>query len=170
MCTYAPGGASAVRQIRAAGVDLPILSTTGMSDNYWLNAVPGLKDFYVPAIMSLYGDDPRPQVNAFLQAFKVRWKEEPSSSFAILGYTTIEQWASAVQSANSTDGQAVVDVMNRFKNEPFILGPTSYSDEIHIQVDRPQLIMKVDNGGFKTVELFRNAFVPDVKLLLRAGN
>lgn len=49
----------------------------------------------------------------------------------------------------STDGEAVVYVMNRFKSEPFILGPTSYSHEVGIQVDRPQLIMNVENEAFK---------------------
>ncbi|MGO4838645.1 ABC transporter substrate-binding protein, partial [Rhizobiaceae sp. 2RAB30] len=85
MCSITPGGASAIRQLRAAGVDAPILANTAMVDNYWLNAVPGLKDFYLAAFMSLYGDDPRPEMNKFLEDHKARWKELPVSSYAVLG-------------------------------------------------------------------------------------
>ena len=85
LCTYTPGGASAIRQIRAAGIDTPIVSLTGMTDNYWLGALPDLKEFYIPAIMSLYGDDPRKEIGEFLTAFKQRWNEDPTSSFAVLG-------------------------------------------------------------------------------------
>ncbi|MDZ7811361.1 MAG: ABC transporter substrate-binding protein [Arhodomonas sp.] len=44
MCSITPGGASATRQIRAAGIDLPILANTAMVGNYWLDAVPDLEE------------------------------------------------------------------------------------------------------------------------------
>ncbi|AZO07885.1 ABC transporter substrate-binding protein [Mesorhizobium sp. M3A.F.Ca.ET.080.04.2.1] len=166
LCSYTPGGASAVRQLRAAGIDTVILSDTGMSGNSWLNAVPNLKDFYLPSIMSL-NDDPRPEINKFLEAYSARWGQKPETEFSVLGYCAIEQWASAVQKANAIDSQPVVDVMNNFKDEPTTCGPTSYTSEIHIQVNRPQLIMKVENGVFKAVESYRNDFVPDLNMLLR---
>lgn len=169
LCSYTPGGGSAIRQIRAAGIDAPIVSLTGMTDNYWLGAVPDLKDFYIPAIMSLYGDDPRPEIGKFLTAFKQRWNEDPTSSFAVLGYSTIEQWSRAVEKAGTTESQAVLAVMNQYKDEPFTAGLTSYTDQLHIQINRPQLIMKVENGSFRAVEMYRNAFLPDMRLLFRAG-
>lgn len=169
LCSYTPGGGSAVRQIRAAGIDTPILSLTGMTDNYWLGAAPGLKDFYIPAIMSLYGDDPRPEIGKFLAAYKARWEEDPTSSFAVLGYSTIEQWAYAVEKAGTTESQAVLAEMNQYKDQPFTVGLTSYTDQLHIQIDRPQLIMKVEDDSFRAVEMYRNAFVPDMKLLFRSG-
>jgi len=169
LCSYAPGGASAIRQIRAAGIDVPIVSLTGMTDNYWLNAVPNLKDFFIPAIMSLYGDDPREEIGKFLTAYKGRWNEEPTSSFAVLGYSSIEQWAHAVEKAETTESKAVLAVMNQYKDEPFTVGLTSYTDQLHIQINRPQLIMKVENGSFRAVEMFRNTYLPDMKLLFRVG-
>jgi branched-chain amino acid transport system substrate-binding protein len=35
LCTFMPGGGSATRQIRAAGIDIPILAATGMDGLYW---------------------------------------------------------------------------------------------------------------------------------------
>ncbi|WP_440983981.1 ABC transporter substrate-binding protein [Shinella sumterensis] len=169
VCSFTPGGASAVRQLRAAGINLPILANTAMVDNYWLNAVPGLKDFYLPAFMSLYGDDPRPEMNKFLESHKARYGEPPVSSYSVLGYSLIEQWAYAVEQAKTTESEAVVGVMNTFKDQPFTAGPTSFTDQLHIQVDRPWLIMKVENDSFRAVEVYRNSFKPDMKLLFRVG-
>lgn len=169
MCSYTPGGGSALRQIRAAGIDLPVMSGTGMSGNFWLDAVPGLKDFYIPAIMSLSGDDPRPEINEFIEAYTARWNESPTTEFSVLGYCSIEQWAAAVESVDSLESQAVVDAMNQYKEQPFSCGLTTYTDQLHIQVDRPQLIMKVEDGAFRAIEMYRNKYMPDMKLLFRVG-
>ncbi|MFC0218192.1 ABC transporter substrate-binding protein [Pseudochelatococcus lubricantis] len=169
LCSVTPGGASAVRQLRAAGIDTPILASTAMVDNYWLNAVPGLKDFYLPGLMSLYGDDPRPEMATFLEAFRKRWNEPPVSSYAVLGYSMIEAWARAVEKAGTVKADPVLAVMNSFRDEPFTAGPTTFTDQMHIQLNRPWLIMKVENDSFHAVELFRNTIVPDMKLLFRVG-
>lgn len=168
LCASLPEGPAAVRQIRAAGIEAPILAETGMSGDFWLSSVPGLKDFYVPTLMSI-GNDPRPEVKKFVEAYKARWNALPSTEFSVLGYCTVEQWAQAVQKAKSVDTEAVLAVMNKFKDEPTTCGPTSYSDQLHIQVNRPQLVAKVENGSFRPVEVFRNTFVPDLKLLLRVS-
>ncbi|TKT69564.1 ABC transporter substrate-binding protein [Aquamicrobium sp. LC103] len=169
LCSGLPQGASAVRQVRAAGIDTPILAEAGMSGDYWLGGVPNLKDFYVPTLMSI-SDDPRPEVNKFIEAYKARWGALPTTEFSILGYCTIEQWAAAVEQAQSVETEVVLAVMNQFEDQPTTCGPTSYSDQIHIQVSRPQLIARVENGSFRSVEIFRNQFVPDLKLLLRSSN
>ena len=169
ICSYTPGGASAIRQLRGAGIDLPILGNTAMVDNYWLNTVPGLEDFYLAAFMSLYGDDPRPEMNAFVEKHEARWDEAPVSSYAVLGYSLIEQWVYAVEQAQTTDGERVLEVMNGFKDQPFLVGPTTYTADLHIQTNRPWLIMKVENDSFQAVEMYRNELEPDMKLLFRIG-
>jgi branched-chain amino acid transport system substrate-binding protein len=169
LCSYTPGGGAAVRQIRAAGIETPILSVTGMTGNFWLEAVPGLKDFYIPTIMSLSGDDPRPEINTFIADYTARWGAAPTTEFSVLGYCAIEQWAHAVEKAQSVETEAVVQVMNTYKDEPFACGLTTYTDQLHIQLDRPQLIMKVEDGAFRAVEMYRNTFIPDMNLLFRVG-
>lgn len=169
MCSSLPEGPIAVRQIRAADVDMPILADTGMSGDFWLSGVPGLKDFYVPTLMAIKEEDPREEVRAFLSAYEKRWEQAPSTEFSVLGYCTIEQWARAIEKAQSVETDAVVATMNQFRDEPITCGPTSYSDEVHIQVSRPQLIAKVENGAFRPAGIFRNEFVPDLNLLLRSG-
>lgn len=169
MCSSLPEGPIAVRQLRAAAVDLPILSDTGMSGDFWLSGLPGLKDFYVPTLMAIKEEDPREEIRNFLAAYQARWGQAPSTEFSVLGYCTIEQWSRAVEKAGSVETDAVVEQMNQFKDEPITCGPTSYTDEVHIQVSRPQLITKVEDGAFRPVGVFQNEFVPDLGLLLRTG-
>jgi branched-chain amino acid transport system substrate-binding protein len=169
MCSSLPEGPVAVRQIRAADINMPILADTGMSGDFWLGGVPRLADFYVPTLMSIKQGDPRSEIVNFLKAYEARWGTLPTTEFSVLGYCTIEQWARAVEKAQSVETEAVLAVMNQFKDEPTTCGPTSYTDQVHIQVNRPQLIMKVEDGAFRPQGVFRNEFVPDLALLLRSG-
>lgn len=169
MCSVMPGGGSAVRQIRAAGLMMPILGCTAMVDNYWLDAVPGLADFWVPGFFSLYGDDPRPEMAEFLAAYEERFGAAPGSSYVINGYSMIEAFELAVTRADSTDAEAVAAAMKQFTDEPFLAGPSTYTDQLHILLDRPYLMMKVEDDSFRAVEVFRNSFIPDMQLLFRIG-
>lgn len=114
MCSVMPGGGSAIRQIRAAGIDQPILGCTAMVDNYWLSAVPGLTDFWLPGFFSLYGDDPREEIHAFLEAYEARWGEAPGSSYVINGYSMVEAYELAVTRAESVDAPEVAAAMQGF--------------------------------------------------------
>jgi branched-chain amino acid transport system substrate-binding protein len=170
LCSFTPGGASAIRQVRAAGIDSPILANVGMTDDYWLGAVPNLSNFYVPTFMSIFGDDPRPELNAFLEKYKAKYGSRPESAYSVMGYSLIEQWAKAVEKAKSTKADAVVPVLESFKDEPLTIGPTSYSKDLHIQVNRPLLIMGVTDGKYKSLEVWRNEIIPSTALLYRLGD
>jgi branched-chain amino acid transport system substrate-binding protein len=119
--------------------------------------------------MSLYGDDPRPEMNTFLNGFKNRWNEPPASSYSVLGYGLIEQWAHGVSTAASANSDKVLAAMNGFKDQKFVVGPTTYTADLHVQVNRPWLIMKVENDSFRAVEMYRNVMTPDKNLLFRIG-
>lgn len=85
LCSYAPGGASAVRQIRAAGINSLILNGSAMDGTYWLGAVPGLSNFVVPVQGSIYGDDPNPKVEEFNKSFEKKYGARPSSMYVYPG-------------------------------------------------------------------------------------
>ena len=70
LCTMMPGAVSAIKQIRAAGINSMILNGSGVDGSYWLSAVPDLSNFYVPVQGSIYGDDPNPEVTTFNAKFK----------------------------------------------------------------------------------------------------
>jgi branched-chain amino acid transport system substrate-binding protein len=46
ICSVPPGLASAIRQIRSAGIEILILSACGGDGSAWHAAVPGLSNYY----------------------------------------------------------------------------------------------------------------------------
>ena len=73
-----PGEASAVKQIRAAGLDMPLLGDEDLDGDYWKEAVPGLSDVYYSTYASIYGDDPDDQVNEWSIATSRRRARSPT--------------------------------------------------------------------------------------------
>lgn len=146
MCVQTPEAAAWVRQIRAAGLNQPILSDMAMDGDYWLNAVKNLSDFYYPAAGSIYGDDPDKRINDFVAHFTKETGAKPQTSYSLFGTAMMEIYREAVKRAGTTDSQKVVDALQGFKDVPTIVGKTSYSPEAHIVLDRPMRIIQVQKG------------------------
>jgi branched-chain amino acid transport system substrate-binding protein len=153
-CSYVPGGASALRQIRAAGINSALAGGSSMSGTYWLDSVPGLTGHYVPEQASIYGDDPRPAVNEFNEKYKAKFGEYPNSQYTYPGYLVVEMWARAVEKAGTFDTDAVVAAMETFKDEPFLIGTRTFTSELHHQNYAPYLIVETTDGKPHVVESF----------------
>ncbi len=149
MCSQPPGSPGWIRQIRAAGLDMPILLATATDGKYWLKAVPNVSDVYYPAMGSIYGDDPNPRVNEFVKTFTEKQGEPPQTGYALFGAALMDLWKKAVEEAGTTDAEPVRKALDAFKDVPTIVGPTTYTDTLHIAVDRPMLIMEIQNGEIK---------------------
>ncbi|MEQ8344188.1 MAG: ABC transporter substrate-binding protein [Sneathiellaceae bacterium] len=162
LSTFTPAGPTALRQIRAAGLEMPVLSGEDMDGDYWLESVPDLSDFYVAAMASLYGDDPRPDVQALMDEFKKRHGGHPATAHTITGYDAIMGVARAIEAAGSVDGDAVKAELEKFKDVDLLAGPTSFTPELHINLDRPLVIVKVQDGKPAFLELRDPKKVPEV--------
>ncbi len=155
------GGAAVIKQIRAAGIDIPIIGGVAMDGAYWLEAVPGLSNFYNVNYSSIHGDDPNPAVQEFLSEFTE--KHGPAVvGFNVTGYSIIQAWARAVERAGTFDSAAVADELEKFKDEPLLVGATSFSEEWHINFSTPLLITQVQDGNRSSVERFAPSKVPPV--------
>lgn len=146
LCSMMPGVVSAVRQIRNAGITTPILNGSGVDGSYWMDAVPGLSEFYIPAQGSVYGDDPDPAVEEFKKRFEEKFGARPSSQYAYPGYVMIDVWAKAVERAGTTEAAAVVAELEKMKDEPTLFGPRTFTSELHHQNRARYHIVKVDDG------------------------
>ncbi len=145
-CSYIPGGASALRQIRAAGITSALAGGSSMSGTYWLDSVPNLTGHYVPEQASIYGDDPRPAVEEFNKKYEARFGERPNSQYTYPGYLVIEMWARAVEKAGTFETDAVVAAMETFREEPFLIGTRTFTNILHHQDRAPYLIVETTNG------------------------
>jgi branched-chain amino acid transport system substrate-binding protein len=155
LCSYPPGGASAVRQLRAAGIKLPILAGSAMDGSYWLSASPDLGDFYTAVFDATAVDDPRPEVKALTERYKAKFGSPPATMYAYPIYGWLQLWTKAVGEAGTTDGKAVVKVMETYKGEPTLLGPKTYTSKLHIQVQAPLIIKAVTHGEEKFVTFWK---------------
>ncbi len=156
-------GGSYVRQIRAAGIEEPMLAGESMDGSYWLEAVPDLSNFYVATYGSIFGDDPNPEVNAFVTKFEEKYGELPVTAHSMTGYSVIEAWAEAVKRANSFDTDAVRAELDKFSNEPLLVGETTFSPDIHINTVRPMTMLEIENGKHKAIGSFSAEKVSDIK-------
>ncbi|WP_323004934.1 ABC transporter substrate-binding protein [Pseudorhodobacter sp.] len=146
LCSVMPGAAAAVRQIRASGINSLILNGSAVDGSYWLDATPGLTGFVVPVQGSIYGDDPRPEVEAFNVAYEAKTGARPASQYAYPGYILIDLWAKAVERAGTVDGATVTAELEKMRDEPTAFGPRSFTSELHHQNTALMQIIEITDG------------------------
>lgn len=144
LASYAPGGPSALRQIRGAGISAPIIGAGAFDGTYWFPAVPNKGEFFYPAPATKWGSPVRnPLVARLVKAYG---KQPPSYLYPVSGYEAIEILVTAAKRAKSLKGTAVAAQIEKFKNEPLVMGPTTYTPSCHIPLGRPMAMMKVINN------------------------
>lgn len=146
LCTMMPGAVSAIKQIRAAGINSMILNGSAVDGSYWLSAIPDLSNFYTPVQGSIYGDDPNPAVTAFNAKYKEATGGDPSTQYVYPGYVMIDVWAKAVERAGTTETSAVVAELEKMNGEPTLFGPRTFSSEIHHQNQARYLVVETNAG------------------------
>ncbi len=89
LCSYNPGAGTAVKQIRSAGVDIPIGLGTSGSGSAWLDCCSGLSHVFIPEQGSVHGDDPNPKVEEFNKTYEKKFGARPENQYAFPGYVAI---------------------------------------------------------------------------------
>jgi branched-chain amino acid transport system substrate-binding protein len=164
LCSTNPGAASSVRQMRAAGITLPIMSGTAMDGTYWLNSTPGLKDFYLP-VQALTVNDPRPAVSEITAAYTKKYGKPPTTQYAYPIYAFLELWAKAVTKTGTTEGKAVVAEINKSDKAETVLGPRTYTPKLHVQIGMPMTVVSYANDKETPVEEWQiKDTIPDAVL------
>lgn len=163
VCSYPPGGAAAVKQLREGGVKLPIVGAGAFDGTYWLKGINKLSDFYNLGHGSLWGDDPNPKRAAIFEEYEKRTGEPPASStYTLMGYSAVQAIADGIKkSGGSTDGEELAKALETFKDEPLAVGPTTFTSDCHISVGRPMVVMQIQDGKASFVEEFKPEGVPD---------
>jgi branched-chain amino acid transport system substrate-binding protein len=146
LASFPPAGVSATRQLRAAGVNQPLLGSESWDGDYWLEGVPNLTEFYFVTYGSIFGNDPRPEVADFMAKFQKKWGKPPVTSHAITGYSVIEAWTRAVEKAGTFDTDKVRDALQTFSSEALLAGPTTFTTDQHINMQRDLLLIEVKDG------------------------
>ncbi len=146
LASYMPGEAAAIKQLRAAGIDVPILADEDVDGDYWKGGVPNLSDVYYATYASIYGDDPDPKVNELVNRYRQKTGKLPDTSAFLTGYAMVQAIAKAVEgTGGSTDGAALQKQLEGFDNEQLLL-PTTFTPQYHITLKRTLRLMQIQGG------------------------
>ncbi|MDN5925525.1 MAG: ABC transporter substrate-binding protein [Hyphomicrobiales bacterium] len=165
LCTYLPGGASAIKQLRDAGIKTPLITSQALDGDFWLGSVPNLSGFYYNAYMSIFGDEPSPESQALLDKYMKRTGQRPVTSNFVTGYGLIKGYALAVERAGTDETDAVLAEFNKFTDEKIVGVPITFTPEMHIQLKWPALMMAVENGKHKAIRYQTSGATPSMSLL-----
>src|SRR5205823_3141185 len=138
LCSYLPGVTGAVRQIRAAGIKLPILGQLGVDGRVISGGVPNLSNFFYVNVGSIHGDDPDARLDRLGRAYQKLVGTLKVQDYApILGYAEVEAITAALKkTGGDTNGAKLAKAMEGFKNEPFLVKLT-YSSKCHTPLGTP---------------------------------
>jgi len=113
--SWNPGAATAIRQLRAAGVDTPILGPAAV-DSSALEEIAGpVSDvFFSPYACYVYctGQDD-PGLTEFADAFEAEYGKKPSSSYDLAAYNLVSAIAEAAKAADEVTGPAIKDQLEQ---------------------------------------------------------
>ena len=162
LCAATFDGPALIKQARNAGVNTPILASESMDGAFWLEAVPNLSDFYLGVYGSMFGNDPDPKINEYVANFTAMHGAAPITAHSLTGYSLIEAWAIAAERAGSFDADAIRQELDKFNNEKLLIGATSFSPDLHINLYRGLQIMEVQNGKHAPVTRYTAEKVPPI--------
>lgn len=163
LSTYVPGGATAIRQLRAAGIDIPIVASEAMEGSYWLDTVPGLKDFYFGAYASTNGDDSDEDVNRITELYTEEYGEAPTISLSYMGWAMMQVISDAIETTGSTEGEELAKHLETLTDFPTVVGVASYTPERHITAKRAMTIMENSGGKSGFVEKLEPSVEPELQ-------
>jgi branched-chain amino acid transport system substrate-binding protein len=155
MCSYVPGGASAIKQIRAAGINAALGQGSSMTGSHWWECCPNLTGVYIPEQGSIYGDDPNPKVEEFNKLYAKKYGARPESQYMYPGYVGIYVWSLAVKRAGTIDADKVVAEMEKMKDEPTLFGPRTFTNKLHHQNIAEMRVIEVTAGKGHVAEVWK---------------
>lgn len=142
-----------VKQIREAGLTLPIVSGDGF-DTELVTTVPGpelANDVYFST--HTYREDTRPEVLEFIEAYQVEYGRPPENAFAALGFDAVGLIVDAMERAGSAEGKALRDALAATKGYKAVTGEITYSRPTGVPVKGVSII-SVKNGQYKVEEVW----------------
>ncbi|MFP5388190.1 MAG: ABC transporter substrate-binding protein [Thermoleophilia bacterium] len=129
MCSYPPGGASAIKQIRSAGIDVPIQGPAGFDGTFWLKGIPSTKEIFATSNGSAY-DPPNAETAKLFEQLKRNGVDTDVSSALLGAYAGGQLILDAIRETHSVNGDALADALEA-KAHHTVVGDLSYTRTDH---------------------------------------
>jgi branched-chain amino acid transport system substrate-binding protein len=144
---YVPGYYTEVGLIclkaRDLGITVPLMGGDGWDSDKTFeigrDAVNGcyFTNHYSP-------DEDRPQVKAFVDAYKAKYNGKTPDAMAILGYDAMGMMADAIKRAGSTNARQIRDALAKTKDYPGASGNITIDADRNAQ--KPIVVLKIEDG------------------------
>jgi branched-chain amino acid transport system substrate-binding protein len=157
MCSSPPGGASAIKQIRAAGIDVPILGPSSFDGTFWMKGIPSTEDIYFTSNGSIY-DPPDEATAKLLESFERAGIDTDISTNLLAAYAAGQLILDAIDEAGSIDGNVLADALE-VKPHKTIVGNITYTKDDHYPT-RTWPVYVVASGKPKLVTEVKPEFIP----------
>src|SRR6266511_4284637 len=146
-----------VSGLRSLGNNTPILNSWAGDGSYWLPTNPKVTNYWFVTFASSFGDDPSPAINKLAKQVKA------GTGGFITGPSAIDGLVTAIKRANgSTEGAALSNVMEHFKNVPTISGNISFSAKLHTVFGRRYRVIRIEDNVPKVVGTVVAKVVPKI--------
>ncbi len=156
--SYPPGGASAIKQIRAAGIDLPITAPSAFDGTFWLKGVPDTANVYATLNGSAY-DPTNSQTARLFEKLKRAGVDTDVSGNLLASYAAGQLILAAIRETGTTDGARLATALEA-KPHPTVMGPLSYTRDDHLP-SGPWYIYEYPDRKPKLLERITPAYVPE---------
>ena len=127
MCSYPPGGASAIKQIRSAGIDVPIQGPAGFDGTFWLKGIPSTKEIFATSNGSAY-DPPNAETAKLFEQLKRNGVDTDVSSALLGAYAGGQLILDAIRETHSVNGNTLADALEA-KAHHTVVGDLSYTKD-----------------------------------------
>jgi branched-chain amino acid transport system substrate-binding protein len=158
MCSSPPGGAAAIKQIRAAGIDVPILGPSGFDGTFWLKGIPNTDDIYATSNGSIY-DPPDRATAKLLQSFDRAGIDTDISTNLLSAYAAGELIFEAIEETGGVDGHRLADELEARPHKT-IVGRITYTEDDHYPT-RTWPVYEFSSGKPKLVAKVEPQFIPE---------
>jgi branched-chain amino acid transport system substrate-binding protein len=158
LSSYPPGGASAIKQIRAAGIDLPITTVSAFDGTFWLKGVPDTENVYVTLNGSAY-DPTSTQTAKLFQRMKRAGVNTDVSGNLLASYAAGQLILDAIRETGTTNGDELATALEA-KPHPTVMGPLSYTPDNHLP-SGPWYIYEYPDRKPKLLERVAPDYVPE---------
>jgi len=144
--SWNPGGSTAVRQLRSAGVTLPIVGNQSSDGKLTQQVAGSVTDYYstplacIPSYCKGTGQD-QAAVDKFAADYKAKYGEELSSSYPINGYDLGAVLKQAIEKAGSAEPAKIATTMETMGTVKGVNSTFQFSTKCHRPVGQARIIM-----------------------------
>jgi branched-chain amino acid transport system substrate-binding protein len=143
---YYADGALIARQLRSTGIKLPVAAVSSVYSPKFLelggDAVEGI---YTKA--NFFPEDPRPEVQTFVKAYRAKYGNDPDT-FAAVAYDTVVLLSEVIKQYG-TDRKAIRDGLASIKDVPSVIyGKVAFDPQTRRVLGAKTTSLVVKNGKF----------------------